>query len=67
MTISTMVVSCDWSEVSVLECILGGLHIKVDVESKPELAHQKLMHSKVDALIVDYDLEGASSLLRVLK
>ncbi|MEY2412475.1 MAG: hypothetical protein QOD84_1081 [Acidobacteriaceae bacterium] len=67
MTISTLVVSRDWSEVSVLECILGGLHIDVDVESKPELAQQKLMHSKVDALIVDYDLEGASSLLRAVQ
>ncbi|MEP6644070.1 MAG: PilZ domain-containing protein [Acidobacteriaceae bacterium] len=67
MTISTMVVSRDWSEVSVLECILGGMHIRVDVESQPLAAQQKLMKSKVDALIVDYDLEGASSLLRAVQ
>lgn len=62
-----MVVSRDWAEVSVLECILGSLHINVEVESQPQQAQQKLMKSRVDALIVDCDLEGSSSLLRSLQ
>ena len=61
-----MVVSRDWAEVSVLECILGGLHIGVDVEPEPERARAKLAKSKVDALIVDCDLDGTSNFLRGL-
>jgi DNA-binding NtrC family response regulator len=63
MTLSSLLVSRDWQEVSVLECILGGLHIAVDVESGPERARAKLAKSKIDALIVDCDLSGAASLL----
>jgi CheY-like chemotaxis protein len=66
MTISSMVVSRDWQEVSLLECILGGLHIGVDVESEPERARAKLAKSKIDALIVDCDLNGATGFLRGL-
>jgi DNA-binding response OmpR family regulator len=62
-----MVVSRDWQEVSVLECILGGLHINVDVESEPKRAEAKLAKSKIDALIVDCDLSGTSNFLRSLK
>lgn len=61
-----MVVSRDWAEVSVLECILGGLHIGVDVEPEPERARAKLAKSKIDALIVDCDLDGSASFLRGL-
>lgn len=64
MTLSSMLVSRDWQELSVLECILGGLHIGVDIESQPEQARQKLSRSKIDALIVDCDLKGTESLLR---
>jgi hypothetical protein len=67
MTLSSMVVSRDWQEVSVLECILGGLKIDVDVESQPERAHAKLARSKVDALIVDCDLSGSDRFLRDLQ
>ena len=63
MTLSSMVVSRDWQEVSVLECILGGLRIDVDVEPQPERAEAKLTNRKVDALIVDYDLRGSERLL----
>jgi hypothetical protein len=66
MTLESMVVSRDWAEVSVLECILGGLHIGVDVEPEPERARAKLAKSKIDALIVDCDLDGTSSFLRGL-
>ena len=59
MTLSSMVVSRDFQEVSVLECILGGLHIGVEVESEPERARAKLAKSKIDALIIDCDLCGA--------
>jgi len=58
-----MVVSRDWPEVSVLECILSGLHIGVDVETEPERARAKLAKSKIDALIVDCDLEGTTGFL----
>src|ERR1700721_974120 len=67
MTLSSMVVSRDWAEVSVLECILGGLHIGVDVEPEPARARAKLAKSKVDALIVDCDLDGTTSFLRSLE
>jgi hypothetical protein len=67
MTLSSMVVSRDWQEVSVLECILGGLKIDVDVESQPERAQAKLAKSKVDALIVDCDLSGSDRFLRDLQ
>ncbi len=62
-----MVLSRDWQEVGVLECILGGLHIGVEIESELERAHAKLAKSKVDALIVDCDLNGASNFLRDLR
>lgn len=67
MTLSSLVVSRDFQEVSVLECILGGLHIGVDVESEPERARIKLARSKIDALIIDCDLTGASSFLKGLQ
>ena len=67
MTLSSMVVSRDLQEVSVLECILGGLHIGVEVESEPERARAKLAKSKIDALIVDFDLTGAAGFLSGLQ
>ena len=67
MTLSSMVVSRDWQEVSVLECILGGLHMDVAVENEPQRALARLAKSKIDALIVDCDLNGSSQLLRELQ
>lgn len=67
MTLSSLVVSRDFQEISVLECILGGLHIGVDVESEPERARTKLTKSKIDALIIDCDLCGAASFLKGLQ
>ncbi len=67
MTLSSMVVSRDWQEVSVLECILGGLHMDVAVESEPEKALARINRSKVDALIVDCDLNGSSQFLQSLR
>jgi len=58
-----MVVSRDWPEISVLECILGGLHVQVDVEPEVERASAKLAKSKIDALIVDCDLDGSAKFL----
>lgn len=63
MTLSSMVVSRDWQEVSVLECILGGLHMDVAVEDEPQRALARLNKSKIDALIVDCDLNGSSQFL----
>jgi hypothetical protein len=67
MTLSSMVVSRDWQEISVLECILGGLHMDVSVECEPQRALGRLSHSKIDALIVDCDLNGTSQLLHELQ
>jgi hypothetical protein len=62
-----MVVSRDWQEVSVLECILGGLHMDVAVESDPQRALSRLSNSKIDALIVDCDLNGTGQFFRELQ
>src|ERR1700682_5634553 len=67
MTLSSMVVSRDWQEVSVLECILGGLHIDVAIEDQPQRALARLNKSKVDALIVDCDLSGTTQFLREMQ
>jgi CheY-like chemotaxis protein len=67
MTLSSMVVSRDWQEISVLECILGGLHMDVAVESEPQRALARLAKSKVDALIVDCDLNGTGQFFRELQ
>lgn len=67
MTLSSMVVSRDWQEVSVLECILGGLHMDVSVESEPQQALSRLSKSKIDALIVDCDLNGTGQFFRELQ
>ena len=62
-----MVVSRDWQEVSVLECILGGMQIGVNVETEPEEARRKLSLKKIDAVIVDYDLAGADALVKMME
>ena len=67
MILSSMVVSRDWQEISVLECILGGLHMNVAVEEEPQRALDRLSKSKVDALIVDCDLNGTAQFLRELQ
>lgn len=67
MTLESMVVSRDWQEVSVLECILGGMQIGVDVETSPEEARRKLSQTKIDAVIVDYDLAGADALVQTFE
>src|SRR5260370_24664506 len=67
MTLSSMVVSRDWQEVNVLECILGSLHMDVAVENAPERALARLNKNKIDALIVDCDLDGTSQFLRELQ
>jgi CheY-like chemotaxis protein len=67
MTLSSMVVSRDWQEVSVLECILGGLHIGVDVVSDADRARAKLAKSKIDAVIIDCDLRGTTSFLTAVQ
>ena len=67
MTLSSMVVSRDWQEVSVLECILGSLHMDVSVENEPQRALDRLSKSKVDALIVDCDLNGTGQFFRELQ
>lgn len=67
MTLSSIVLSRDWPEVCVLECILRGLDFDVDVETEPLRVQDKLTKSKIDALIVDCDIEGGSQLVRGLR
>jgi len=62
-----MIISRDWQEVSVLECILSGLHIDVDVESELDSAWIRLKKSKVDAVIVDCDSDGTRTFMRKLR
>ncbi len=64
MTLSSIVVSRDSQEISVLECILGGLHIEVDVEPEPARVCAKLSKSRIDALIVDSEIEGGWKFLQ---
>ena len=67
MALLSMIFSNDWQEVSVLECVLGGMQIEVEVEPDPQRAWIKLAKSKIDALIVDCDSTGASGLLQRLQ
>jgi CheY-like chemotaxis protein len=67
MTLSSMVVSRDWQEASVLERILGALHMDVAVERGPQQALARFRKEKIDALIVDCDLEGSAQLLHQLR
>lgn len=66
MPLSSMVVSRDWQEVSVLECILGSLNMDVTVEREPQQALTRVSKSRFDALIVDCDLNGSWQFLREL-
>lgn len=63
MMLSSMVVSTDSRGTSVLESILSSLHIHVEVETDPGRARKKLASSRIDALIVDSEIEGADGLL----
>jgi PilZ domain len=67
MALSSLIVSRDSSEISVFECILGGLHMDVHVEPDLPRAWVRLTKSKIDALIADYDLHGTHGLLRDLQ
>jgi hypothetical protein len=67
MMLSSIVLSRDWPEICVLECILGGLDFAVDVESEPLRVQGKLAKSKIDALIVDCAVEGSAELIRGLR
>lgn len=58
-----MVVSTDSRGTSVLESILSSLHIHVEVETDLGRARKKLASSRIDALIVDSEIEGAGGLL----
>jgi hypothetical protein len=67
MMLSSIVLSRDWPEICVLECILGGLHFDVEVETEPARVQAKLAKSKIDALIVDCAVEGSAEVLRGLR
>src|ERR1700733_15733314 len=67
MALSSMVVSRDWQEEIGLECILGGLHMDVAVESEPQRALARVARGKNDPLIVDCDLNGSSQFLHELR
>ena len=67
MTLSSMVVSRDRQEVSIFERILAGLHMDVEVERDPQQALTRITKSKIDALIVDCDLNGIPQFLHQLQ
>jgi hypothetical protein len=62
-----MIISRDWQEVSVLECVLGGLQIGVQVECDAERARSRLENSKIDAVIVDRDLSGTEQFVSKMR
>ncbi|HVO59283.1 MAG TPA: PilZ domain-containing protein, partial [Terriglobales bacterium] len=63
MPLESVIVSRDWQEVSVLECILNSLQIGVTVHQDVASAREKLSKAKIDALILDRDLGGTESVL----
>ena len=67
MPLETMIVSRDWQEVSVLECILNSLHIGVTIHQEVVVAQEKLAKTKIDALILDRDLGGINRLFQSLR
>jgi PilZ domain len=66
MPLETLIVSRDWQEVSVLECILNSLSIGVTVQQDVVRAQNKLSKTKIDALILDRDLSGTESVVSEL-
>ena len=67
MTLSSLVVSRDFQEISVLECILGGSAHRSRCGIGAGTRPTKLTKSKIDALIIDCDLCGAASFLKGLQ
>jgi CheY-like chemotaxis protein len=67
MNLESMVVSRDFQEVSVLECILGSLKIGVSVESDTTRARTRIAKSKLDAVIVDRDLLGSEQIVESVR
>jgi hypothetical protein len=63
MELSSIIVSSDRPEVSVLECILSSLHMDVEVEQKTAKVLERLARTNIDAVIVDCDLAGTAELL----
>ena len=62
-----MVVSRDFQEVSVLECILGGLHIGVDVESSRSALAPSWPSRRLTLSSSTVTFAGASSFLKGLQ
>ena len=67
MTLESLVVSRDWQEVSVVECILGGMQIGVSVEPDLAKARHRLSRTKIDAVIVDFDVDGSRAFVNGLE
>lgn len=65
--LSSIVVSRDWPEICVLECILRALHFDVDIETEPSRVRVRMAKSKIDALILDSEVEGGAELVDTLK
>jgi CheY-like chemotaxis protein len=66
MPLETLIVSRDWQEVSVLECILNSLNVSVTVHQDAACAQEKLARTKIDALILDRDLSGTERVVSEL-
>jgi CheY-like chemotaxis protein len=67
MNLESMVVSRDFQEISVLECILGSLKIGVSVEPDTARAKARIAKSKLDAVIVDRDLLGSEQIVESVR
>ncbi|HZR32120.1 MAG TPA: PilZ domain-containing protein [Terriglobales bacterium] len=67
MTLESVVLSNDWQAISVLGSVLGNLRIGVHVDAEPATAHDRLLRSKYDAVIVDCEVPGAEEFLRTLR
>jgi PilZ domain len=67
MPLETIIVSRDWQEISVLECVLSSLHMGARVEPDAERARSRFGRTKIDAVIVDRDLDGTERFVSTMK
>lgn len=67
MELECLVLSRDWQELGLLECILASLHLGAHIETDAQRARTKIRQSKMDAVVVDCDLRGSEDFLEHLR
>lgn len=67
MGLECLVLSRDWQELALLECILASLHLGAHIETDAQRACAKIRQSKMDAVVVDCDLRGSKHFLQYLR